>query len=204
MAAHRAAAALAFVLLIAAAAPVAAQQNLLANGEFDVDLLGWSGASDEIWSPMDVDGSGSSGSIEIRSDGDPGTGAYVWQCVAVIGGGTYTFGASLYATGFDATGRAEVGLGFYTTPDCLGAALGGEELDSTTTGQWIDLEQTIAVPEDANRAGLMLVATKLTGAFGDPWTVLYDHARLVPEAEGGALGLASIAALLVLGRRGRA
>jgi hypothetical protein len=44
----------------------------------------------------------------------------------------------------------------------------------------------------------LLAATKLTGDPGAPWTVFYDHVRLLPEADAGLTGAASIVGLLVL------
>ena len=119
----------------------ASSQNLLANGDFDIDLSGWS--TPEVaptWSGFDVDGSAASGSAWFANTQASAAvrQVVISQCIPITQTGAYIFGGAAYTP----TAQASTGflVGGYLVDvhhdDCSGgwSAVGGFLMDSL--GQW--------------------------------------------------------------------
>jgi hypothetical protein len=109
----------AIAFLIGLAADVAQAQNLLANGNFDVDLSGWDlpQPNSVDWSTFDINGpplgdASGSGSAHGFVSGPMGTRAViVKQCVPIAEPGMYIFGATVFMFPVSPVGT---GVGNYT------------------------------------------------------------------------------------------
>ena len=88
------------LLATLALAPLAQAENLVVNGEFDEDVVGWSTSSisvEGVWASLDFDGSGSSGSVLVTSTLEQlRVSVGVTQCVDFEPGQTLEFSGALY------------------------------------------------------------------------------------------------------------
>lgn len=193
-------------------AGAAAAQNLIVDGTFDTpDSLAVLGSWDNIsgakvWSSLDVDDDPNSGSVAITNAGGGQTSVFISQCIPVVGGEIYTYGASHLSSGENATGRADVGILYYDAADCPQS---GPLTFATTSGLatevWSDLQGSLEAPANALSASLSLIAFKTGGTASDPWVVNFDDASVtLPEPGTASAGAAVLAALALQRRRVRA
>ncbi len=129
--------------------PVAGAQNLVANGEFDVDVDGWTVISPSIsdldWHTADATGCGDdSGSALATNFSIVASGSSMFEyCVPdVAPGQLLSFGGRLrFPTGQVQTGYSYILLSWMEQDDCQGNGLGGEVSDlivqSATAGTWV-------------------------------------------------------------------
>ena len=143
---------LALALLIGLAALPAAAQNLLPNGTFDHDIAGWSLFAESLspsWSPLDADGSPSSGSLRVIDDFPANDGTYssAAQCVPAVPGTSYRArGRFLYPEGQPNPGAAALGIYFSDGPNCSGSILlQVDEGADLPPGAWVSLDTGDAV-----------------------------------------------------------
>ena len=166
----------------------APSQNLLANGDFDTDLSGWS--TPEVtptWSSFDVDGSAASGSAYfVNTKADAGARqAVIAQCIAITQPGAYIFGGAAYTP----TGQASTGylVGGYLVDlhhgDCSGgwSATGGFFMQSlgawthyaTTGGFYQPLIVYSLNPEASIFIEFSIEKTEAGGSFGGYFDAAY-------------------------------
>lgn len=177
----------------------------MANGEFDTDLVGWDNVgAGKGWSPFDDTNDPSSGSILISNTYGGVSGAFVEQCVPVEGGLDYHFSYSHYSTGSNTTGRADVGLSWYSDNLCNSPSIGYTPVNSLTTEVWTAVATDLSAPPQALALRVSIQAWKNTGIAGDPWTVYFDHIQLAPEPAVTSGALAALGALASVARRRRA
>ncbi len=97
--------------------------NLVQNAGFDDDIDGWSAmaaptiqhaAADELGSPV-------SGSIELRSTALSQSSISASQCIPVVAGKTYAFGASARIAVGQPVNAAFVDVDWSSQPNCTGA-----------------------------------------------------------------------------------
>lgn len=156
------------VLLPLAIAPPAPAANLLLNPNFDADASGWAYGvigvthiSDEGWPAPGA----------LRFDNSACCTRAASQCVAVIGGVVYEFGAAL-RQGPLAPGQAGDGIGldvsWYDNADCSHPALpGGEELAPTVGAGWsIHAKFEAVAPETARSAWVRIRQYNFAGLVG--------------------------------------
>lgn len=121
---------LAVPLLLAAAAPLAAQ-NLLTNPGFNRNLNGWTAGPGAAWSTADAEGSTRSGSgrgSNSSADGDLSL-LQLAQCVPVTGGQSYQGGVlALLPGGQERTGNAAIIVQWFAEDGCGGTSLGETEV----------------------------------------------------------------------------
>ena len=191
--------------IVAFGAAGASAGGLVVNGEFDTDLLGWDNVgTGKVWDPFDDTDDPNSGSISISNTYGGVSGAFVEQCVPVEGGLDYHFSYSHYSTGTDTTGRADVGLYWYSNALCDVSSIGYTPLISLTTGVWTAVATDLSAPAEALGLLVHIAAWKNTGNAGDPWTVYFDHIQLAPEPAATSGSIAALGALASVARRWRA
>ena len=185
--------------LVASAAPA---QNLVVNGDFDVDLSEWINLDfTKEWSSLDAANDPASGSMVITNTGSGPVGYYVEQCVPLAGGGDFEVRYAHYSTGTNTTGRADFALYWYTNALCNGVSSGFEPIGySEAVDAWTSISKTVSAPPSAVAALLHPSAWKSTGADGEPWVVHFDQIYL-PEPGGLAVPLVAAAALGCVARR---
>jgi len=171
----------------------ASARNLVENGEFHSDLVGWDNVGSKHWSEFDDGDDPSSGSIEISNGEPPMTGSFVEQCFAIEGGRVYDIAYSYHSSGEDGVGgRSQVQVHWWREEDCTESA-GSDYIDSWATNTWNDVQEIVFAPSDANAASIWLSSFKSYGEPGAPWIVYYDHV-FMPEP-GATAPLAAFAAL---------
>ena len=190
------------------AASRAEAANLITNGGFDDAgsyLTGWLNVGvDESWAADDADGAPDSGSVEIKNPhGDTFT-EFIYFCVPVEGGASYSYGAKQKTlSGQTATGEARLVLFFSSDSNCSDS-LASAQTTSTAVGDWTSLQDSAQAPPDALGARLLLLVSKVSGGSANDLTVRFDDAFIVPEPGAAALQLSAALALGVLWRRGSA
>lgn len=126
-------------------------QNLLTNGSFDVNLSGWTqlfqGTGGGVFSPLDADGSPSSGSMELtNTSAGAGLNVFFTQCHSATAGTSYDYGGKVRAAPPPPSGKFYVLLNFYANSTCSGSGIGGaggsDRLDFTPSGSWQGLSRT--------------------------------------------------------------
>lgn len=173
---------------LASAAPSPAE-NLLVNAGFDSDLAGWSLLDplvEAVWSPEDVAGDPASGSARVTHPGPPGPGGSgPAQCVPVVGGARYDFGAFIREpSGHSGSGVAYVLVHFFAGGACEGTELGGAGADpiEEVEGEWFPVQNFVAqAPEAAGSARVLLLVAS------DQHTARFDDVRFCPHGTCGLL-----------------
>lgn len=188
-----------FALLLSclAAWPAGAQQNVLVNGSFDEDVLGWAPVENYMsvsFDADDVDGDMESGSAVVTFndtiEGDVGS---VAQCIQVRPGQVYTGTASYrIAPGQMRVGTAEMRFAWYTSSDCSGfSSATGFGNTGGVVGPWTDLAAAqFVAPSDAFSADVQLRIDK--PQFGGVLAISFDA---LPEP---SAALAAVTAMLTL------
>lgn len=175
--------------LALAAAPGARAQNLLPNGEFDVDTLAWftAGSGSTIaWTGIDHSGcppSVSGALLQTNASTAAATARGSAACVTdIVGNATYSFGVDLrFPTGQTRTGSAEVVVVWFETPDCTGlsgsTSSGGPPVSTATAGNWVPVRNDAATaPAEAISASFSVRLLK--NEAGGSLALTYDGAFL--------------------------
>ncbi len=120
----------AFLLCAICASTDAWAQNLLKNSRFDTDLASWQSLEDKwsapgktAWSPLDANGSSSSGSLELRASALSSRETYsVGQCVAIPTPSEYVvFGGKIRVPSRQrVAGSAYLSLRHFSSANCSG------------------------------------------------------------------------------------
>lgn len=140
-----------WLIIIAFVATPGLAQNLLTNGDFAVDVLGWGFTTPGTFSfngALDADSNPASGSGQLANTSPVPFGtSFASQCInGMFGGNSYDFGARIR---FDsgnlqtATGRANIVVNFFDGPNCSGNNLGGSttaNVLSSVTDVWTQAE----------------------------------------------------------------
>jgi hypothetical protein len=164
-------------LLLATSAAIA--ENLLHNPGFDTSVAGWNvdvGSSDVVWDSFDHNGKADSGSALVTGLPDD-SGPYpsyrpavMKQCVSVLPGHSYVFGASVWLADFQGTNFAwylsvySVGVSVLWTQasNCMGPGVAEFFPVRPAVGStWIDIQANRAAPAGAASAFLSIEATLL-------------------------------------------
>jgi len=147
-------------------------QNMVSNPNFDDGLTDWEayqpGNGVLLWSnTMDAGGSAVPGSASVAVFDGNFISFGVKQCLPVVAGESYRFGAS-YHVSFD-TGTAGWGvsaISWFEGPGCTGnepEGAGGNAI--TTAGSWqVSVNEGAEAVSTAQSAELRLIAHKTTGA----------------------------------------
>jgi hypothetical protein len=202
------------VLLLAASAiagPAVAATELPFLDPFDTGVFGYlstvTGVSVE-WSPVDVDGSASSGSaLLVNTRTVPFTGGPVnWMldCFVVEAGTPYTAAAwVLIPDGQTTSGQATAMVSWYANSSCtqLSFLSTVRTFEIRNPGSWQLSEEPLTAPPGAlgARIGMGVFKTEATGALA----VHFDELTLVPEPTGTGSGLAALLVLGALRRQAR-
>ncbi|MFI5182523.1 MAG: FG-GAP repeat domain-containing protein, partial [Thermoanaerobaculia bacterium] len=153
-----------------------AAQNLIVNGNFDSNVLGWTfqdTGSFTLDSSHDADSNPLSGSGRLENAIPLESGsARAMQCVAVTGGKSNDIWARIrIPSGQTTSGYAMVVVQFYDGASCLGNSVGGvstPQLNSTTTDTWVVSEvfsQAAPVAAVGARVNLWVNKTEATGSL---------------------------------------
>jgi hypothetical protein len=160
--------------ILAAAAPVAAQ-NLLANSHFHGNIAGWErdfGAGATDWSPLDVAGQSGSGSLRYTNTvtaPDAAVGSF--HCVPVEGGVGYDAAAEYFIpAGQSRSGLAYIAISFHESTDCAGPSLAGSAglPGAETPGGWVHVFSAAAFAQPnarSARVALVVVKNEAGGSF---------------------------------------
>ena len=193
--------AVALALLIAT--PCLAQTNLVSNGSFDEDVLGWEPVEDFMsirFAPEeDVDGSEDSGSALVTFGHDSlKEEGHVVQCVAVLPGRTYEAAVSfLIPTEQNRKGSAGLRVVWYESSDCSGFFENGFGDSGKREGQWTDLPfLDFVAPKGVFSAGVQLEIQKLQ--HGHTLDVYFDEVMFVPEPSSSLSALAALISIIGL------
>jgi len=198
------------LLVLLCVAPASALANWLTNGDFDVDISGWSSFEpvSYVWDIHDVDANLASGSIILTTTPppmNPNFHGIVSECVAV------TPGEEVYAEAWvnitsaqPGPVQAAIGLQQFSSPTCQPLDHIVTQIGQITNAldQWEMLYFEFPIQPGAITAQVYLAARESAGGVQDPTTTQWDAVAL-PEPAGSA-GLAAGAGLLgALSRRGR-
>jgi len=141
------------LLTVAAAAMTccawAQAQNVTWTETFDDNVDGWltETYSSVVHSPLDANGSGTSGSAEVANfhpSNNNGLGIRKCVTVDVTAGDLYIYGGAMFIpTGQTETGKAMVGLRWYDGVECSGSQVGSQpRLQNLVLGSWVALHST--------------------------------------------------------------
>ena len=182
----RAARSFAAIVLVAGiaggtASPAGADTNLLANAGFGFHLAGWdlSGVGAFTWTATDRLGTFPSGSALLQND-TPYTTVFLTQCLPVVDGQRYAFGASVWMESAGAaSGLAAVGAQYFPGPDCTGAFGPLAGASTTTTDRWVGLGSA-TTPTGMHSVKLELKASRGGLDIGKTLRVHFDDAYFRP------------------------
>lgn len=178
------------LLLLLFSAPVAGAQNRLTNGDFDVDVSGWS-SFDPIsfaWDSFDVDANPGSGSLDLTTFPPPmsfGFFGVVSECVSVTPGEVLAAKAWVYLpSGQIGPPQASISVQHFASPFCQPLDLVVDEFGpgTSSTDQWVELAFTTVVPVTAQTAHIYAQARNTGGGIQNAMAN-YDAVYL-PEPSG--------------------
>jgi len=173
--------------------------NLLTNGPFNSNLNGWldidggDGFYDLSWRNRDVDGSGSSGSIYVKSKinapflDNVESGA---QCVSLLPNRSYRAAAAVYVPtpaqadgGTNHDGLARLRIRQFDAANCSGSALSTEfsgSVGNDDEGTWQFLSRSFQTGSDAQSAWIQPYAANSEPFINDPdpFEVHFDDIEL--------------------------
>jgi len=173
-------------VVLLATAPIGAE-NLVRNGNFNTDVSDWP-AEDSYaqvsWSPLDANGSPSSGSALVANvSTGPSNGIGIHQCLSgpgIVAGASYTYGGRVrIPSGQARTGFVMFGLRWYDSPDCSGNAEDQPRIDTRVLGAWVSLQDTSAAPAGARSVEVLAFPSKAEA--GGELDALFDAIFLLPE-----------------------
>lgn len=182
-------------------ATMTAAQGLIANGEFDIDVSGWTELSAVFltWdSTSDYQNAPGSGSALIVNAQPGSSNSGATQCVNwIVGGESYDLSAWLRApTGQTADGHALVFVWWYSQADCVEFSSPGPATGWLyTSDSWVERSvEGSPAPQDAKSAVVYLNVVKESANPGE-YQVSFDHvlikltgAIFVDGFEGGDFG----------------
>jgi hypothetical protein len=172
--------------------PAIGSQNLVANGQFDLDIDGWSVVSPQIsdleWDDFDATSCGPLSGSALATNFSivaSGSAAFAYCVPGVVAGETYSFGGRLrFPTGQAQTGYGKILLLWAEQEDCLGNVLGtvGSDVNvlSETAGTWVRTRNDAVVAPAGSQAAIVrvfLLKDSHTGALD----MFFDSVYLVPE-----------------------
>ncbi len=158
-----------FCLALFCLAAAGGAQNLVANGNFNTDLLAWQASSSNgsaAFSSLDSSGSPSSGSAFLTGT-NPINGVldtFLTQCVSVAAGTPYAISNRVqFSTGETTTGWAEIAIYWMSGSNCGGSYISGAGLlaAKTASGVWSSYADTATAPAGALSAYLQLGIDKI-------------------------------------------
>lgn len=180
--------------------PAAGAQNLLVNGDFDVDTAGWSCEMEGAvcaWSEDDSADDPSSGSGEVLREGPGDFRGQLVQCVALPGGGLYSVAAVL-RTISENRRSGQLDVAWFGEEACEGSELRRDIIDAVPFSTWTPIEDVLLAPADAVSLEYRVIAF---ATEEESQTVRVD-AAFVPEPGAAASGLVALGVLGALrGRR---
>jgi hypothetical protein len=160
--------------------------NLIVNGGFDDDIASWISSSQSLLSlsPNDELGSPVSGSLSLETTTAGQTGVAAFQCVPVVEGTTYVFGAGARISVDPPGNAALVSVDWFTMPNCL-----GDDIDTTMVlpffvqlrGVWGTTQRWETAPPGAQSASLRLAAN-VSGTPQSPFRAEFDNVFFLPDA----------------------
>jgi len=181
-----------------------AEGNLVQNGSFDRDTEGWTVfdakhnfPGQASWSPLDANGAGQSGSIELRTSAFSGRETFsVSRCIPLpVGAGWVRFGGRIRVpSNQSAAGEASLSVEFTSNADCSGlrGIMGGQGGISNFDG-WSSREETQPVSRGSTGVRFILSVSKKyvwqegdqTGEIddGEPFVAYFDDLFLTPASE---------------------
>ncbi len=162
-------------------------QNSLANPDFDADVSSWSTGSNPYasigWSPLDVDGSATSGSLGFKNSSPFGPGGAPTtdsECVLVQGDAEYAISTwALVPLEQENTGRPALFLATFANTDCTSPLMMLQLSPAGAVGQWnqiSDASWTTPIPAQSARVRLGSFMNETTGFF----VVHFDAVDLHP------------------------
>jgi hypothetical protein len=177
------------ILLAILPSSSAGAANLIENGGFDDDTAGWlahtgtaigHAVADELGSPV-------SGSIELGTTALTQTGVGAYQCVPVVPGRTYAFGASARIPVGQPVNAAFVSVSWSTQANCGVLNLEGDSVlpyFMELRGAWGTTQRWETAPPGALGARLSLNANKL-GDQPANFRVAFDNVFFLEDATCG-------------------
>ncbi len=176
-------------LSISLAVAPAWADELVTNGGFATDLSGWKAFTDAnrgaAWSPVDAEGSGSSGSAELTNTATDGGIAEtpMFQCAPVQAGEVYRVSAKLRVkSGQARTGKANWAVIWYPNTDCFGNSLEYDIVgDVTAPGSWVQIQDDYTAPPGA--LGARIVPGMIKSQAGGTFTAYFDDVSILPADE---------------------
>ncbi|GAB4199953.1 MAG: hypothetical protein Tsb002_35850 [Wenzhouxiangellaceae bacterium] len=160
----------------------ASAQNLLLNSQFDSDLSDWSILFERpaVWDSMDAGGSASSGSVMITNNinGNGATPLTLAQCVSVLPGQSYPFGADVFfPTGQAASpGEPQVFVTSYAAADCTGPTTSSfaDNTSNSAADSWQRINGQLTTEAGVNSVRVSLGIQKPIGV-NDTITAFFDN-----------------------------
>ena len=165
------------VLLLVTRAAFA--DGLLVNGGFATDLSGWTALKDAqaAWTSVDGTGAPGSGSADVTSVAAlPGVVTGLTQCVGVLPGVAYDFGARIRVQNPVGV-SAFVTLSFFSGAGCAGTELSRVSTDTAPAGAWTMLGGKGAVAPGGVASALFLLSVQKAAAGGSE-SAFFDDAYL--------------------------
>ena len=179
-------------------AATAAAQNLLTNGSFDGNMIGWAFGSNVSWDgTLDATGASGSGSVKALALAGGGGYAAVYQCVAVAGSTDYKAGGSVYIpAGQASSGHAYFAFTFYSDAGCSTIASNTLYPEAvTTTGTWVTRDTGfVTSPAEARSAVVFAGLSNHNGTGSPDFQANFDEIFLYGQA--GATHTRWIAAVI--------
>lgn len=162
-------------------AATAGAANLLTNPNFDTDLSGWTATNASQGAATFDNSTGSPSPGSALLTGIACCTVQVSQCVAVVAGQSYDFGASL-KEGPTAPGQSGDGTGvdliWFSNGTCTGGALGVVPFQPAITTSWASYSSTAVAPVSSlavqyrirqyNNAALSNLTSNADNAFFGP------------------------------------
>lgn len=153
--------------------------GLLVNGAFATDLSGWTVLKDAqaAWTSVDGTGAFGSGSADVTSVAAlPGVVTGLTQCVGVLPGVAYDFGARILVQ-TPVGVSAFVTLSFFSGAGCAGAEVSRTSTDTASVGAWTPLGVKGAAAPDGVASALFLLSVQKAPAGGSA-SAFFDDAYL--------------------------
>ena len=159
-----------------------AGQNLVVNGNFDGDILGWKivrGEGTEVWDPLDFQNNPVSGSLHLTNTGLGANAVTVsGQCIELNPSGTYEFGTNVRFPAGSVPGGASVVVGWFGNPCCTGPPLNAGSsppVSSDIAEVWVEtFTPALSAPPAAVAVGVGVALLKLGSGWPAAATLLTD------------------------------